>query len=309
MSTTLMKQVDEVKMKKRGNRCTPEVKRYQTKIKWCFAVLVLIALTDGTLSAYVFYTLSKKTTDVLSLDMAAKMDKLYESECFTRQQDRVIFETSETLKNYVGAVVVAQTALAFSDAVAHVFAARNTDNQNKVQYTAYALEIGELIAAGIGVYEYMSVKDSFIDMYNEMNDLNSTAACVQSCCAPAAQGASASAVSLGYSMPRLVLIAICGASAATAALLFWFLVPRSNKVQGSTGSTRSRQPKDKQPVKAANRKCSGCKKLKTEKDFGTNQWSKPEGTSNCKACMKECSACKKNYPKGTKCPCKKQGAK
>jgi hypothetical protein len=114
LSTPLLKLIKESEKKESGD----STEDLQARLRKGYGLLILLSLADGILSLVVFHTLSAKT-GLEGLDMASKLDKLYSSECFTRQQDKVIFETAETLKSYLGAVVVAQTVLAFADAITH----------------------------------------------------------------------------------------------------------------------------------------------------------------------------------------------
>ena len=160
------------------------------KKKRCYIFLVLIAMLDGILSSYVHAALNRDSTGS-QMGTLELMDKLYTSECFTRQQDKVIFETSQTLKEYAETLVAVQIALAFSDAVYHLVSVvyfKDTITE-KLYVTASALfGAGEFVAAVVGVASYIDVTRQFSSMYSQMNRAAgagfSSQACVSSCCLP-----------------------------------------------------------------------------------------------------------------------------
>jgi hypothetical protein len=160
----------------------------------CYVFLVLIAMLDGILSSVVHVTLNSDSPGS-QMDTLELMDQLYSSECFTRQQDKVIFETLQTLKQYAETVVAVQIALAFMDAGYHFVSVvhfKGTITPARYVKASALFGASELIAAAVGVSAYIDVTSQFSEMYSQMNSAGGTSqACVSSCCLPAVASSSA----------------------------------------------------------------------------------------------------------------------
>jgi hypothetical protein len=150
-------------------------------------------MVDGILSSTVLAILNSESPG-FQMDSLELMDQLYASECFACQQDKVIFETAQTLKEYAETIVIFQIALAFGDAFYHFISVIYLKDSitDKMLVTASALfGVGEFVAAAVGVAAYIDVTSQFSAMYGQMNTLQGSAggtgtsqACVSSCCLP-----------------------------------------------------------------------------------------------------------------------------
>jgi hypothetical protein len=169
-------------------------------------------MVDGILSSTVHAILNSDSPGS-QMDSLELMDQLYSSECFTRQQDKVIFETAQTLKEYAETIVIFQIALAFGDALYHFISVIYLQEiiTDKMLVTASALfGVGEFVAAAVGVAAYIDVTSQFSAMYGQMNSAGGTGtsqACVSSCCLPPGLAVATSTSAEGMSAGAIAGIA------------------------------------------------------------------------------------------------------
>lgn len=149
-------------------------------------LLSLFSLADGIMSAYVMdYLMDKRVSDLL--------DSLYSFECFSRMNDRVIFEASGVLTSYIEIIVPVQVGIAFLTAAFHfVKAFRKEDMEGVTSLTAMEgmLELSELLTSIAGFIQFTAAAESFHKMHNLMDADRYTQsqmqslsdACIYSCC-------------------------------------------------------------------------------------------------------------------------------
>jgi poly [ADP-ribose] polymerase 10/14/15 len=194
----------------------------ENKERWimCHRLLLLLALVDA------YFSLTVKNA-LASRDAEGLLEQLYDSECFSRAEDKSIFTAQETIENYVGTIIVVQVAFALLGAVFHAAAASDTDLFQRDQAApqvglqcctrkeylslagSFFCEVIELVMAVVGTYDFYSAKDTFAATYSTMagtEDARSGGTC----------GASSSRASGGTGASTA---ALCNVFAAGAALL------------------------------------------------------------------------------------------